>query len=96
MKLDRLAFLNDIADRDRPRASIRAEQIPNEKISPLKPIPMFVDNNAEVEGSLPILIRQGLEHGLQSLQCRQAAQLVNEIVLGPGHDKPLADQTASL
>jgi hypothetical protein len=96
VKLDRLTFLHDIADRNRPRASIRPEQIPNEKISPLKPIPMFVNHDAEMQGALTIFFRQGLEYGLQLFQCRFAAQLVNEIALSLGHHKPLTDQTAAL
>ena len=64
MKLDRLPFLHDIADRHGPRAAIRTEQVPNKKITPFKAIPMFVDHNAEMQRALPILFRQALEDGL--------------------------------
>jgi hypothetical protein len=57
MKLDCLPFLDDFSNRDGTRGAIGAEQIPNEKITTLKPIPMFIDDYTEMKGTLAVLIR---------------------------------------
>jgi hypothetical protein len=57
MKLDCLSFLDDFSNRDGTRGAIGAEQIPNEKITTLKPILMFIDNNTKMKGTLAVLIR---------------------------------------
>ncbi len=99
MELHRLAFLHHIADRDGTRGTVGSEQIPNEKISALEPVPMFINGDAEMKrsmGAASIFLSQRLENGLQPLQSRRTPELVNQIAFGFRHDKPFADQTTSL
>ena len=51
VELHRLAFLHHIADRDGTRGAVGPEQIANEKISALKPIPMFVDSPLAIDAT---------------------------------------------
>jgi len=52
VKLDRLALLHDIPDRNGPGDLISADKIADQKISPFKMIPLFVHYNADVQGSV--------------------------------------------
>jgi hypothetical protein len=99
MELHRLAFLHHIADRDGARGAVSPEQIPNEKISALEPIPMFIDGDTEMERPMSatlIFLRQGSEEGLQLLQSRRTSKFVNQIAFGSRHYKPVADQPTPL
>ena len=99
VKLHGLPFLHDVANRDRSGRLVGAKQVPDEKISSLEPIAMFIDGDAEMQrpmGMTPVLFRQGFEYRLQPFQGWGTAKLLNEIVLGFGDDKPVADQPAPL
>lgn len=52
LKLNSLAFFNDIADRDRSGLLICANQVPNEEVSSFKVISVLIDNNTEVESQV--------------------------------------------
>jgi hypothetical protein len=49
MKLDGLAFLNDVTDRDGASLLVRANQIPNEEVPALEAISVLIDNDPEME-----------------------------------------------
>src|SRR6185437_6187633 len=99
MELHHLAFLHHIADCDGACGAVGPEQIPNEKISALEPIPMFVDDDPEMERPMSATLvfpRQRFEEGLQLLQSWRTSEFVNQIAFGFRHDKPVADQTTPL
>ncbi len=99
MELHRLTFLHDIADRDGARGAVGSEQIPNKKISPVEPIPMFIDHDTEMERLMcaaSVFLRQRFEDGLQPLQSRHPSEFVNQIAFGFRHDKSVADQATPL
>ena len=48
MKLDSLPFPHDVANRHAAGGAIRADQVSHEKITPLEPVPMFIDDDAEM------------------------------------------------
>jgi hypothetical protein len=97
--LDRLTLLHDIAHRDRTRGLIGADQIPDKEVTALEPIPMFVNDNPEVERSMraaPVFAAQRFKDRLQAFQSRHAAQLMDEIVFRLGDDVPVADRATAL
>ena len=49
LKLDGLAFLNNIADRDGASLLICADQVSNEKVPALELIPVLIDDDTEME-----------------------------------------------
>ena len=54
LKLNGLAFFNNIADRDCAGLLIRANQVPNEKVSSFKVISVLINDDTEVESQVCI------------------------------------------
>jgi hypothetical protein len=99
MELHRLAFLHHIADCDGARSAVGSQKIPNEKISALKPVTMFVDDDTEMEcpvRALSVFVRQRFKDGFQPLQGRHTPEFVNQIAFGLSHDEPITDQSTTL
>ena len=48
MKLNGLAFLDDVADGNGARLLVRSDEVPDEKIPSLEVAAMFVDDNADM------------------------------------------------
>jgi hypothetical protein len=75
LKLDGLPFLHNIPDRHRSGRLVGADEISDEKISSFKVVPVFVDDDAQVQcpmGAPAVFSCQGIEHSLQPLQRRYA------------------------
>jgi hypothetical protein len=99
LKLDSLALLNDIADRNSAGLLICTNQVPNEKVSSLELIPMLVDDDTEMESQVcvsPVCVLERFEDILESLERRFPPKFVNQILLRLGHDESIADRTATL
>jgi hypothetical protein len=99
VELHSLAFLNDVSDRDSPGLLIRSDEVPNEEVAPLEMTPMLIDHDAQVQravGIAALVSSQRLEDVLEPFQGRDATKFINEILLRPGDDKPIADWTAAL
>lgn len=99
LKLDGLALLNNIADRNSAGLLICTDQVPNEKVSSLELIPMLIDDDAEMESQVcvsPACVLERFEDFLESLERGLTPKLVNQILLRLGDDESIADRTATL
>ena len=54
LKLNRLAFLHEIPDRDGSRLLVGAHEVAHQKISALKPAAVFIDGDADVQYAMSI------------------------------------------
>lgn len=99
LKLNRLTFLNQVADRDRPRFLVCSDKIAHEKITALEAAPMLVDGNAEVQrpvGVPALRSFQRFEDILQASQRRLAAKFIDHVLFRLGDHVPLTDGAAAL
>jgi hypothetical protein len=99
LKLDGLALLNNIADRNSAGLLICTDQVPNEKVSSFELIPMLIDDDTEMESQVcvsPVCVLERFEDILEPLERRFPPKFVNQILLRLGHDESIADRTATL
>jgi len=54
LKLNRLTFLNDVADRNRPGSLVCADKVTHQKITAFKAAPMLVDRDADVQSTMGV------------------------------------------
>lgn len=99
VELHGLAFLDNVSNRDGSGLLIRSDEVPNEEVAPLEMTPMLIDHDTQVQRAVRIAAlgaSQGFEDVLEPLQRRDAAQFIDQVLLGSRHDKPFADRTAAL
>jgi hypothetical protein len=99
VKLDGLAFLNNVSDGNGAGLLIRSDKVPNEEVAPLEMTPVLIDHNAQMQRAVRIAALgspHGFEDVLEPFQGRDAAQFIDQVLLRSRHDKPFADWTAAL
>lgn len=99
VELHGLAFLDNVSDRNGSGLLIRSDEVPNEEVAPLEMTPMLINHDAQVQRAVRITAlgsSQGFEDVLEPLQGRDAAQFIDQVLLGSRHHKPFADRTAAL
>jgi hypothetical protein len=99
VELHSLAFLNHVSDRDGSCLLIRSNEVPNKEVSPLEMTPVLIDHNAQMQRAVRFAAvgsLHGFEDVLEPFQGRDAAQFVDQVLLGSRHDKPFADWTTAL
>ena len=99
MELDGLPFPDDIADRHAAGAAVRPDQVSYQKIAPLEPIVVLINDDTDVQGSVgdsSFLLAERLKGSLEAVQRRGTTQLVNHISLSLRHDVALPDRPAAL
>jgi len=99
VELDRLADVDHLADGQRPRRLVGAEQIAYEKVAPLEVEPVLVDDEAKVQSLAhepAIIVGRALHDLLEPRQRGLARELVHEVALGAGDRERLADRAAAL
>ena len=99
LKLNRLPFLDDITDDDGARLLVRSDEVADEEIPAGKLCPLFIHCNADMQGSLrqrALIGAELSEDRLQTVQCRDSPQFLNNVVLRFGHDEPVTDRATAL
>ena len=99
LELNGLSFLDDVSDDNGSGLLVGSNQIADEKIPPGELRALFIHGNADMERPLCLgaFIRAELsEDRLQTMQGRNSAQFLNDIVLRLRHDKSIADGAAAL
>jgi hypothetical protein len=99
MELHSLAFLNDISNRHGSGLLVCADEVSNEEVSPFEMTPVLIDHDSQMQCAMSISAMgssQGFKDVLEPFQGRDPAELIDEILLRSGHDKPFADRTTAL
>ena len=99
VKLDGLAFLNNVSDGNGAGLLIRSDKVPNEEVASLEMTPVLIDHDSQVHRTVGIVAlgsSQRFEDVLEPFQGRDAAEFINEALFRPGNDKPFTDRTAAL
>ena len=99
MKLNGLAFLDNVTNGNRARLLVRSDEITHEKIASFELASMFVDDDADVQrpmGFLTLRSLQRLERVLEAFESRFAAKFIDEVVVGPGDHEAFADGATAL
>jgi hypothetical protein len=99
LELNRLAFLDEIADCNRSCFLIGSHQIPHQKVTAFKSAAMFVDGYPNVQGPMRITATGSFErfkHFLEARNSRFSPEFKDHVLFRSGDHVSLADRTTSL
>jgi hypothetical protein len=99
MKLNGLAFLDNVTNDNRARLLVCPDEITHEKIASFESASMFVDDDADVQhpmGLLTLRSLQRLERVLEAFKSRFATEFIDQVVVGPGDHEAFADGATAL
>ncbi len=99
LKLNRLPFLDDVADDDGPRLLVRSQEIADQKIPAGKFRAVFIHGDADMERPLGLrtfIHRELPEDGLQAMQGWDSTEFLNDVLFRLCHDEPVADRPTAL
>jgi hypothetical protein len=99
LELNGLAFLDQIPDGDCSSLLVGSDQIPHQKIAALEAAAMFIDGDADMQGSVRVPTAgpfQRLKDFLKPGERRFTSKLEDRVLFGTCHHVPFADRTTAL